>query len=96
MLTGGNVADCTAGAILLDRLPDCDAVRADKGYDANALRQKIRGRGALANIPPKANRKWKNSFSPLLRFRPCYFGRCASYSSASLSKNTNRVSFICE
>jgi transposase len=66
MITGGNVADCTAGAALLDRLPDCDVVHADKGYDANALRQKIQEHGALANIPPKANRKWKNCFSPFL------------------------------
>jgi transposase len=66
MITGGNVADCTAGATLLDRLPDCAVVHADKGYDANALRQKIQEHGALANIPPKANRKWKNCFSPFL------------------------------
>jgi transposase len=39
MITGGNVADCTARAALLDQLPDCDVVHADKGYDANALRQ---------------------------------------------------------
>jgi transposase len=66
MLTGGNIADCTAGATLLERLPECDVVNADKGYDANALRQKIHERGALANIPPKRNRKWKTCFSPFL------------------------------
>ena len=66
MITGGNVADCTAGAALLDRLPDCDVVHGDKGYDANTLRRKIQDRGALANIPPKANRKWKTCFSPFL------------------------------
>jgi hypothetical protein len=26
MLTGGHVADCTAGAALIERLPDCDVV----------------------------------------------------------------------
>ena len=41
-------------------------VHGDKGYDANGLRQKIQERGALANIPSKANRKWKNCFSPFL------------------------------
>ena len=66
MITGGNVADCTAGASLLDRLPDCGVVNADKGYDADALREQIRERGALANIPPKANRKQKPCFSPFL------------------------------
>jgi hypothetical protein len=38
MLTGGHVADCTAGAALIEQLPDCDVVHADKGYDSNAIR----------------------------------------------------------
>jgi transposase len=39
MLTGGHVADCTAGATLLERLPDCDILHGDKGYDSNAIRR---------------------------------------------------------
>ena len=66
LLTGGHVADCTAGAALIERLPDCDVVHADKGYNSNAIRSQVRDRGAWANIPPKANRKWKNVFSPFL------------------------------
>jgi transposase len=66
MLAGGQVADCTAGAALLERLPACDVLHGDKGYDANAIRRQIEERGALANIPPKANRKWKCCFSPFL------------------------------
>src|SRR3954454_3590567 len=66
MLTGKQVADCTAGEVLLERLPDCDILRADKGYDANAIRQQVERRGTMPNIPPKANRKWKNCFSPFL------------------------------
>ena len=66
MLTRGNVADCTAGATLLEQLPECDVVNTNKGYDANALRQQIQECGAMAKIPPKANRKWKNCFSPFL------------------------------
>lgn len=66
LITGGNVADCTAGAALIDHLPKCDVVNADKGYDTDALRAQIRDRGALANIPPKANRKEKLCFSPFL------------------------------
>jgi transposase len=66
MLTGGQVADCTAGAALLDRLPDCDVLHADKGYDANAIRRQVEDHGALPNIPPKANRKGKPCFSPFL------------------------------
>jgi transposase len=66
LITGGNVADCTAASALLDRLPDCAVVNGDKGYDADALRKQIRERGALANIPPKVSRKEKPCFSPFL------------------------------
>ncbi len=41
-------------------------VNGDKGYDADALREQIRERGALANIPPKVNRNEKLCFSPFL------------------------------
>ena len=30
------------------------------------LRQQVSDRGAMPNIPPKANRRWKNCFSPFL------------------------------
>ena len=66
MLTGGQVADCTAGAMLLNHFPECEILRANKGYDANAIRRQVEQRGAMPNIPPKANRKWKNCFSPFL------------------------------
>lgn len=66
MLAGGQVADRPAGALLLERLPDCDILHADKGYDADAIRRKVEERGAMPNIPPKANRKRKNCFSPAL------------------------------
>jgi transposase len=66
MLTGGQIADCTAGATLLQRLPDCDVLHGDKGYDSNAIRRQVEERDAMPNIPPKANRKWKNCFSPFL------------------------------
>eukprot|EP01036_Dinobryon_divergens_P021249 gene21249-29180_t len=46
MITGGQVADCSAGAALLERLPECDILHADKGYDANAIRRQIEERGA--------------------------------------------------
>ena len=36
---------------------------ADKGYDANALREAVRNRNAWANIPPKANRRDPVCFS---------------------------------
>jgi transposase len=66
MLTGGQVADCTAAAALFDRLPNCDVLQGDKGCDTNAIRRQVEERGALPNIPPKVNRKWKPCFSPFL------------------------------
>ena len=66
MLTGGQVADCKAGEALLERLPDCKIVHADKGYDTDNLRRQIEASGAMPNIPPKSNRIWKNCFSPML------------------------------
>jgi transposase len=66
LLTGGNVADCKAGEVLIDRMPATSLLNADKGYDSDAIRRQVRQRGAFANIPPKANRTWKNCFSPYL------------------------------
>lgn len=66
MLTGGQVADCTAGGELLKRLPDPRILHADKGYDSDAIRRQVEASGTMPNIPPKANRRWKNCFSPVL------------------------------
>ena len=38
----------------------------DKGYDSNAIRRRIEADGMMPNIPPKANRRWKSCFSPVL------------------------------
>ena len=66
MLTGGQVADCTAGAQLLERLPACRILHGDKGYDSDAIRRQVEENGTMPNIPPKANRRWKTCFSPAL------------------------------
>ena len=66
LLTGGQVADCTAAERLLDQLTTADLVQGDKGYDTNAVRRKIEAKGAAPNIPPKVTRRWKNCFSPYL------------------------------
>ena len=34
--------------------PDCAILHADKGDDANAIRQQVEERGVMPNIPPKA------------------------------------------
>lgn len=63
MLTGGHVADCTAGAHLLEKLSVCEILHGPKGYDSDAIGRQVEERGAMPKIPPKANRKWKNCFS---------------------------------
>ncbi len=67
MLTGGQVADCTAADTLLDAMPKTGILHGDKGYDSNAVRAKIESKGTAPNIPPKVNRRWKNCFSPRCR-----------------------------
>ena len=66
MIIGGQVADCTAGELLLEQMPHAAILHGDKGYDSNAIRRRIEGKGVMPNIPPKANRRWKNCFSPFL------------------------------
>ena len=50
----------------MDEMPDTPILHADKGYDSDAIRRKVEARGTMPNIPPKANRRWKNCFSPHL------------------------------
>jgi transposase len=65
LLTGGQAADCRAGERLLAEAPGA-LLQADKGYDTNRLRRLIEAGDGTPNIPPKANRVWKNCFSPFL------------------------------
>ena len=51
---------------LFERLPECRVLHGDKGYDSDAIRRQVEARGVMPNIPPKANRIWKNCFSPYL------------------------------
>ena len=51
---------------LLEQMPHASMLHGDKGYDSNAIRRQVEGKGAMPNIPPKANRRWKNCFSPIL------------------------------
>ena len=50
----------------MEQLPKSPILNADNGYDTNAIRPKVEGKGTMPNIPPKANRRWKNCFSPFL------------------------------
>jgi transposase len=55
LLSGGQVADITRAQDLIADLRT-QAVVGDKGYDADALVQRIEQSGAQAVIPPKTNR----------------------------------------
>ena len=55
-LTAGQDADITSAPELIADLPEDAMLIADKGYDANALREAVAERGAWANIPPKIAR----------------------------------------
>jgi transposase len=47
-------------------MPRSAILLADKGYDSDAIRRQVEANGTMPNIPPKANRRWKNCFSPVL------------------------------
>ena len=55
-LTGGQRADVSQAIPLLIGI-ETGAVIADKGYESNRVLAFIRGQGAEAVIPPKANRR---------------------------------------
>lgn len=96
MLTGGQVADCKAGEVLLGQMPETGLVNADKRYDSNAIRRQISERGAFADIPPKANRIWKNCFSPSSTATGTQSGACSAASriSAGSQRDTTASNLI--
>jgi transposase len=57
-LTPGNIHDVTVANLMLDELPgDAAYTVADKGYDSDAIREKIIEMGSEPVIPYKKNRK---------------------------------------
>ena len=65
-LTTGEAHDNRLAAKLLSRLKSGSMLLADRGYDADWIRDLVRQHGAWANIPPKRNRKEALCFSPYL------------------------------
>jgi len=55
-LTAGQAADVTQAEALLECQP-AEVVIADKGYDSDAVVERIEASGAEAVIPPRSNRK---------------------------------------
>ena len=62
----GQVHDMQAAEHLLADMPEGTMLLADKGYDADSIRQMAHDRNAWANIPPRSNRKTPVCFSPHL------------------------------
>jgi transposase len=62
-LTAGQIADCQEAEALIETVGEGDILLADKGYDTNAIRDRLAEKKAWANIPPKSNRKASFAFS---------------------------------
>jgi transposase len=65
-LTPGEAHDNRPCSVLLGALLPQTMLLADRGYDADWIRELARQQGAWANIPPKRNRKYPICFSPYL------------------------------
>src|ERR1700755_2726345 len=65
-LTPGETHDNRLCSALLSALLPQTMLLADRGYDADWIRELARQQGAWANIPPKRNRKDPICFSPYL------------------------------
>jgi len=61
ILTGGEVHDSQVAETLIDELPQANYVIADKGYDSEAIRNKVIEKGAIPMIPRKKNSKTGNA-----------------------------------
>jgi len=60
IITGGDVHDSKAANNLIERLPKAEFIIADKGYDSEIIRDKIRSNKAEPVIPRRKNSKVGN------------------------------------
>src|SRR3984885_7753122 len=65
-LSPGEAHDVRLAGKLLSRLKPGSMLLADRGYDADWIREMAMKKGAWANIPPKSNRSDPICFSPFL------------------------------
>jgi transposase len=65
-VTPGQAHDNRLAGKLLSRLKSGSMLLADRGYDADWIREFAMKKGAWANIPPKSNRNDPICFSPYL------------------------------
>jgi transposase len=57
LLTQGQMSDHKGAALIYPMLPDAETLIADKGYDSDAFREALAGRGITPCIPPRAKRR---------------------------------------
>ena len=65
LLTGGQIADCTAGAVLLEQMPCSAILHGDKGYDSDAIRRQVEGK-----VRCRTSRPRRPTLEELLLARP--------------------------
>ena len=65
-LSPGETHDVRLAGKLLSRLKSGSILLADRGYDADWIRELAMKKGSWANIPPKSNRSGPICFSPYL------------------------------
>lgn len=83
-VTGGNEHDSRSALPLIATVgPSC--LLGDKAYDADAIRDDLKARGAVAVIPPRANRK-----SPVEFDKEHYMARSAVECTINLLKQARR------
>jgi transposase len=86
-VTAGQEADCSNYDALMEvRDSDPAIMLADKGYDSDPIRQDLRDRGAVPEIPTKRNRHLQHSVS-----RPLYALRSRIECFINRLKNSRRV-----
>jgi transposase len=55
LLTEGQMSDHKGAALIYPMLPEAETLIADKGYDSDAFREALAGRGITPCIPPRAS-----------------------------------------
>jgi transposase len=70
-LTEGQLSDHKGAALIYPMLPDAETIIVDKGYDSDAFRDALAGRGIMPCIPPRAKRRPPATYRKTL-YRQCH------------------------
>jgi hypothetical protein len=64
------MSDHKGAALIYPMLPDAETLIADKGYDSDAFREALAGRGITPCIPPRAKRRLPATYCETLSAAP--------------------------